>query len=113
MKQMHRNDNEENDGQRPNRAERGDAASDPSIGSGRQQFTITCDRCGGGTAVDEYDDDLQCAHCGARIGTQSDAVVSFRPGMTPQVRWVGRIVLAALGLMGILAIWAVLANRAR
>ena len=116
MNQMHPNDNESGDETRPAKSNpdhtnRIDASLKPINGSQPKAFTVTCDLCGGWTPVDEYEDEVKCSRCGSAIGPQSNIVVNYRPGMTPPVRWVGRVVLAVLALIAILAIWAVLFNR--
>lgn len=99
MEQMHRPDNEANDEARRKPDPLNYAPLSDADEYSPRQFTITCDKCGGWTAVDQYEDEVQCARCGAMVGTQSDIAVNFRPGMTPPVRWVGRFVLAILVLL--------------
>lgn len=109
MKQMHRDDNEARD----RALHANDHGDTPLQSNGHEQagFTITCEQCGGWTPVSEHQVEVTCSRCGAIIGPASDIVVNFRPGMTPTVRWVGRVVLIILGLMAALAIWALLASR--
>ncbi len=109
MKQMHRDDNEARDQSfNPD----GNEDTPRTLNEHEQPgFTITCQRCGGWTPVNEHEDEVKCARCGAIIGPASDIVVNFRPGMTTPVRWVGRMVLMVIALMATLAIWALLANR--
>lgn len=112
MRQMHEHDNEENDDERRGRGAPGAIQRNAGNCDVPTQFSTACDRCGGWTAVDEQEGEVKCAHCGAVFGLQSDSVVNFRPGMTPTVRWVGRVVLTILAGMILLAAWALLASRA-
>lgn len=109
MKQMHRDDNEAR--KHAINPEGHEDTLRESNGHEQPGFSVTCERCGGWTPVSEYEDEVRCARCGATIGPASDIVVNFRPGMTPPVRWVGRVVLIILALMASLAIWALFARR--
>ena len=94
MRRMHGPDNDSNNG------------DEAANGAAPKPFTITCDRCGAWTPADEFEDELHCCRCGAPIGQITDIAVNLRPGITPLVRWIGRIALAALALTVLLAIWA-------
>lgn len=108
MEQMHEPDNEAND-ESPRNPEPLDYAPVGDFnGHSSPQFTITCEKCGGWTAVNQSQNEIRCARCGAEIRLQSDIVVNFQPGMTPPVRWMGRIVLAILVLLTIVGLGALL-----
>jgi len=106
MPHMQPRDNDANDGE----------DKSPTNGSHSEnlgQFTLTCGRCGSRMPLAEKEEPKTCGRCGASIGSESDVLVSFQPGPTPAIRWLGRGILAAIAVMLLLTAWALIFRRAR
>ena len=119
MQQMHRPDNDAGKAtirfhdQPDQAAQQGSSVpKDARNGGEPKHFTVTCQRCGAWTPADEFEDELKCCRCGSSICQNTDIVVNFRPGMTPAMRLLGRVILAVVTIMVLVTAWLLISRRA-
>ena len=94
MQQMHRHDNEP----------RLPPTTDPPYLAEADRFIARCGRCGEPAPLNGSSAADTCRACGAPLDDDGDACVEFRPDPPRSAQLIGRITLAILAAMLIIAI---------